>query len=139
MAFVKYWYTPKFVQQFIQFIAPKADTFECVVTKQWDGTWTFNKWIIKDEPFCGGSDWVISTIYCDKTYTVAQDGDKAKVTVTTKKPAKYDTVFEYPVAVTNGHMYKCSATQADAFVCDVAQVFFKGVPEKFYITIEPIV
>jgi len=135
---IKYWYMPHFIQKIIQYITPKFDDFSCVVTKQWDGTWTFSKWIIKDEPFCGGSDWVISTIYCDKSYKVAQDGDQAKITVSINKPSSYDTVFEYPVATTNGHIYKCSATQADAFVCDVAQVFFKGVPDKFYITIDPI-
>ena len=138
MAFIKYWYTPKFVQQFIQLIAPKADTFECVVTKDWTGNWVFNKWLIKDEPFCNGSDAVISTIYCNKTYTVAQDGDKAIVKVSTIEPAEYDTCFSNPVPTTNGHYYTCSATGISAFVCDVAQVFFKGVPEKFFITVEPI-
>lgn len=134
---IKYWYMPPFIQKMIQWVTPKSEDFSCVVTKQWDGTWTFSKGLIKDEAFCGGSDWVISTLYCNKAYKVADEGDQATITVTVNKPDDYDTVFEYPVPTTNGHLYKCSTTQADAFVCDVAQVFFKGVPKQFYITIEP--
>ena len=135
---VNYWYVPKFVQKIVKIITPKVDTFTCVATKQFDGTWTFTKGFVKQEPFCGGSDWVISTIYTDKTYSVPEDGAQAKLTVTTIKPDSYDTCFSDPVPTTNGHFYTCSATQAQAFVCSVAQCFFIGVPEKFYITVDPI-
>jgi hypothetical protein len=135
---IKYWYTPKFVQQFIQFITPKSDTFTCVATKQECGDWTFNKWIIKDEPFTGNTDFAIDTIYSDITCKVPQPGTKVAITVTTYKPQSYDTVFSDPVPTTNGHMYTDQNTQVPCFVCDVAQVFFKGVPEKFYITVNPI-
>ena len=135
---INYWYSPKIVQQFIHLVTPKSDTFTCTATKQYDGTWTFTKGLIKDEPFCGGTDWVISHLYCDKTYSIAEDGDQVKVTVTTNKPDDYDTCFSDPVPCTDGHFYKCSYTKATPFLCDVKSVFFKGVPDKFYITVEPI-
>jgi hypothetical protein len=135
---INYWYSPKIIQQLIQLITPKYDTFNCVVTKQATGEWTFSKWIIKDEPFVGNSDFVIDTIYSQKTCKVPQQGVKAKLTVSINKFDGYDTVFTDPVPTYNGHTYTDKLTLVNAFVCDVAQVFFKGVPEKFYITVDPI-
>jgi hypothetical protein len=136
---INYWYSPKFIQKIIHFITPKFDTFTTVVTKQETGEWTFSKWIIKDEPFVGNSDFVIDTIYSNKTGKVPQQGVKAKLFISTKEFDGYDTVFTDPYPVTNGHTYTDKLTFVNAFVCDVAQVFFKGVPEKFYIKVEPIV
>jgi hypothetical protein len=133
-----YWYSPKFIQSFIKWVTPKQDDFTCVVTKQFDGTWTFSQGWVKNEPFVGGSDWVISTIYTDKTYSVPEDGAKAKITVSVNKPDKYDTCFSDPVPTTNGHFYTCSYTQAQAYVCDVKDVFMSKT-DKFYITVEPII
>jgi hypothetical protein len=135
---IKYWYTPKFVQQFIQLITPKSDTFTCVATKQECGDWTFNKWIIKDEPFTYNTDFAIDTIYSEKTCKVPQAGVQAVITVTTYKPEQYDTIFTDPVKTLNGHMYTDMNTKVSCFVCDVAQVFFKGVPDKFYVKVEPV-
>ena len=136
---INYWYSPKIIQQLIHLITPKFDTFNCIVTKQSTGEWTFSKWIIKDEPFVGNSDFVIDTIYSQKTCKVPQHGDTAKLSISTNKFDGCDTVFTDPIPTHNGHTYTDKLTLVNAFVCDVAQVFFKGVPEKFYITVEPIV
>ena len=134
---INYWMMPTAIQKLIQWVTPKSDTFSVEVTLNSNGEWVFSKWLIKDEPFCGGSDWVISTILSFKTGKIPKEGDKAKVYVTVKDSGYYDTCFSNPVAVMCGHKYTCSYTGTHPFVCDVKDVFMSST-DKFYITVDAI-
>ena len=132
-----YWMVPKPVQKLIQWVTPKSDTFEVEVTLQDNGEWVFSKGLIANEPFCGGSDWVISTILSFKTGKIPQPGAKATVFVSVNETEQYDTCFSDPVPVPCGHQYFCSYTKTNPFVCDVKDVFMSKT-DKFYITVTPI-
>lgn len=134
---INYWAMPKPIQKLIQWVTPKSDTFEVEVTLAENGEWTFTKWLIKDEPLCGGADWVITTIVSFKTGKVPQPGAKAKLSVAVSEPAAYDTCLSDPIPVPCGHTYSCSYTKTHPFVCDVKDVFLSKT-ETLYVTVAPV-
>lgn len=134
---ISYWESSKWVRQIIHTITPKFNTFTCIATKAASGDWIFSKWFVKDEPFTYGTDFAIDTIYTEKKGADPQVGDKVSIKVSTIKPDKYDTTFINPEPTECGYFYTDTNTMQRCFVCDVAQVFFKGVPYIYYISIEP--
>jgi len=137
-----FWSSPRWLQILIWRIVPKKNTWNLTCTRDYSGVWSFNIFpVIFNEPLVGGTEKTVDYFYKQLTGKKPDSGDRAKLTVSTRKlQGTYTTTLKHHHrdSYGGGNTYIDQITGMSCWLCPVSQLLFGKVPATIYVTVKPL-